>query len=180
AFDELSLVHEHLHLVLVGSWPSGYAEAVGEMARRCHDPSRVRIEPMTTDAYRFYAIADFFVSASDLESLPRTFMEATAFNVPIVAADVFGVQDLVQDSVSGWLTRARDLEGLVGLLHTVLTTSPDDVGAVREAARIAAIARSEGRGYGEFYATALTTLLEFPDADLADVWKVWKERKGGA
>jgi glycosyltransferase involved in cell wall biosynthesis len=180
AFDELSLVHEHLHLVLVGSWASGYAEAVEEMARQSHHPDRIRIEPVTDDIYRFYAIADFLVSASDTESVPRSFMEAMAFELPIVAADAFGVGELLQDSVTGWLTRPRDLEGLVGLLHSVLTKPPGEVTAVAEAARMAALTRGDGPGYGEFYAEALETLSDCPDADLFDVWKLWNERKGAA
>jgi glycosyltransferase involved in cell wall biosynthesis len=149
------------------------------MVRSCHFPSRIRIEPVTSDAYRFFTIADFFVSASDLESLPRTFMEAMAFEVPIVAADVFGVPDLVEDTISGWLTRPRDLEGLVGLLHAVLTKSSEEVSAVTAAARAAAVSRSEGPRYGEFYVDALTALSECPEADLNGVWKGWNERKSG-
>jgi glycosyltransferase involved in cell wall biosynthesis len=180
AFDELSRVHDNLHLVLVGWFPTSYAEAVDELAKRSHDPSRIRIEPVTTDIYRYYAIADFLVSASDIESVPRSFMEAMVFDLPIVAADSFGVQELVQDSLTGWLTRPRDLEGLVGLLHSVLTKAPEEVAALTRAARLSAVNRSEGPGYGAFYADALTALRERPDADLADVWRMWSERKGVA
>jgi glycosyltransferase involved in cell wall biosynthesis len=180
AFDELSLVHDRLHIVFVGSYPTSYAEAVYEMVQRCHDPARIRIEPVTTDIYRYYAIADYLVSASDLESVPRSFMEAMAFDLPIVATDAFGVRDLLQDSLTGWLTRPRDLEGLVGLLHSVLTKPPGDVAAVTKAARVAAVNRSTAPGYGEFYAEALAALGKHPDADLADIWKVWSERKGAA
>ncbi|HEX4162982.1 MAG TPA: glycosyltransferase [Acidimicrobiales bacterium] len=177
AFDELSTVHEHLRILLVGSIPRSYTDAVGEMVRRSRHPSRIRIEPATTEIYRYYAIADFLVSASDLESVPRSFMEAMAFNLPIVAADAFGVQDLVQDSLSGWLTRPRDLEGLVGVLHSVITRPPGDVAAVTTAARKAAVSRNSGPGYGEFYADALAALRECPDVDVGDVWKLWRERK---
>lgn len=180
AFDELSVVHDRLHLVLVGSFPTSYTEAVAHTAKRCRHPSRIRIEPVTADIYRYYAIADFLVSASDLESVPRSFMEAMAFDLPVVAADAFGVGELLQDSVTGWLTRPRDLAGLVGLLHSVLTKEPDAVAAVTRAARTQAVMRSEGPGYGRFYADALTALRECPDADLAGVWKVWNERKGAA
>jgi glycosyltransferase involved in cell wall biosynthesis len=180
AFDELSLVHDHLRLVLVGSWPSSYTGAVEEMVRQSRHPDRIRIDPVTTDIYRYYAIADFLVSASDLESVPRSFMEAMAFDLPIVAADAFGVGELLQDSVTGWLTRPRDLEGLVGLLHSVLTRPPGDVAAVIRAARMAAADRSRGPAYGEFYADALSALQECPHADLAEVWKVWNEQKGAA
>jgi glycosyltransferase involved in cell wall biosynthesis len=180
AFDELSLVHDHLRLVLVGSWPSSYTGAVEEMVRQSRHPDRIRIDPVTTDIYRYYAIADFLVSASDLESVPRSFMEAMAFDLPIVAADAFGVGELLQDSVTGWLTRPRDLEGLVGLLHSVLTKPPGDVAAVIRAARMAAADRSRGPAYGEFYADALSALQECPHADLAEVWKVWNEQKGAA
>ncbi|HXB38172.1 MAG TPA: glycosyltransferase [Acidimicrobiales bacterium] len=180
AFDELSLVHEHLRLTLVGSIDRSYTGAVCDMVQRARHPSRIRVVPATTDIYPYYAMADFLVSASDLESVPRSFMEAMAFDLPIVAADAFGVQDLLQDAQTGWLTRPRDLEGLVGLLSSVLTRPPGDVAAVTRAAHDASIRRNKGPGYGDFYADALDALLECPDADLADTWREWTERKGKA
>jgi glycosyltransferase involved in cell wall biosynthesis len=180
AFDELSVVHDDLRLVLVGSWPGSYTSAVEEMVGHCRHPDRIRIDPVTTDIYRYYTIADFLVSASDLESVPRSFMEAMAFELPIVAADAFGVGELLQDSVTGWLTGPRDLAGLIGLLNSVLTKSPVEVAKVTKAARMAAVNRSAGPGYGAFYADALESLRECSDADLFDVWKVWNERKGAS
>ncbi len=145
------------------------------MVRLSRNPARIRILPVTSDIYRYYTIADFLLSASDLESVPRSFMEAMAFDLPIVAAEAFGVQDLLQDFRSGWLTRPRDLEGLVGLLHSVLRKPPAEIAAVTRGA----ITRgNKGRNYGEFYAYVLDALREYPDTDLDSLLTWWTEQKG--
>jgi glycosyltransferase involved in cell wall biosynthesis len=174
AFDELSVVHENVHLVIAGSYPSSYAEAVERQVQRCHHASRIRIEPVTSDIYRYHAIADLFVSAADVESLPRSLMEATAFDLPIVAADAFGVQDLVPDP---WLTRPRDLEGLIGLLHSVLRMSAKERAEVSLAGREREIRRNDGKTHDEFFAHALDALCHHPDSDVRDLFTAWNDGK---
>lgn len=55
-----------------------------------------RVEP-------FYALADAFVSASFREGLPITFLEAMAVGLPIVATDIPGVDECVDDGRTGIL-----------------------------------------------------------------------------
>ncbi|HEX4433735.1 MAG TPA: glycosyltransferase [Acidimicrobiales bacterium] len=179
AFDELAAVHDHLHLLLVGLHPCRQADAVRQQIERCRYRDRIHVEPLTHDIYPWYAMADVLLSASDIESLPRSFMEAMAFDLPIVSTDVFGVSDLIEDSRSGWLTQARDLEGLVGLLHMVLRAPASERAEMASRARTLLCERDGDSQYGAFFASALSDLLRDPEHDLTETWTTWKRTKGG-
>jgi len=42
-------------------------------------------------------MADLLLCASDIESLPRSILEAMAFELPVVSTDAFGIADLIDD-----------------------------------------------------------------------------------
>ncbi|MGO9753238.1 MAG: glycosyltransferase [Solirubrobacteraceae bacterium] len=166
AFDELAIVHDRLRLALVGCRPGSYSEALTEQLARCAAADRVVLVPITPDIYRWYAVADLLVCASDIESLPLSILEAMAFELPVVSTDAFGIADLIDDARTGWLTRSRDLEGLVGLLHLVLRLPAQERRAVGARARAEVLRRDGDRSYGRVFARVLCALLEDPSCDL--------------
>jgi D-inositol-3-phosphate glycosyltransferase len=167
AFDQLARAHPHLRLVLVGTHPSPYNERVREQITRSAFGARVSLVPIGPNVYPWYAIADLLVCASDIESLPRSILEAMAFELPVVSTDAFGIADLIDDGQTGWLTRSRDLEGLVGLLHLVLRLPQAERRAVGARARTEILRRHGTRSYGRIFARALADLLDNPYCDLA-------------
>jgi len=164
AFDELAVMHPNLRLVLVGARPGAYTDGLREQLRRCESRARVQVVPVTADVYPWFAMADVMLCASDLESLPRSILEAMAFGLPIVSTDVFGIDSLIEDGRTGWLTGARDLESLIGRLHLVLRMSTADRKVVGDRARVA-VAQRGASGYGVTFARALAQLIDDPSAD---------------
>lgn len=150
AFAAVARANPRARLVLVGDHPSTYAESVRQLIDRLGMTERVRVEPIQPDTYRWYLIADVLVSASDTESLPRSVMEAMAFGRPVLAADVFGLSEVVHDGENGWLCRPRSTASLVTGLRRVLETDPDTVRHM--AATCEADARAfDGAGYAAAY-----------------------------
>ena len=58
------------------------------------------------DIERVYGAADAFVLPSDYETFSLVTFEAAACALPIVASDVNGVRELIEDGVSGFLVVA--------------------------------------------------------------------------
>lgn len=57
------------------------------------------------------AAMDVFVHTADFEGMPNAVMEAMATGLPIVASNVDGIRELVEDGVSGCLVPAGDAAG---------------------------------------------------------------------
>jgi D-inositol-3-phosphate glycosyltransferase len=153
AFSDVADRHLDASLVLVGDNGSDYAGHVHRLAEATGLGPRIRIVPVGPDILPWYVAADILVSASDVESTPRSAIEAMFFEAPVLAADVYGLSELVDDGVTGWLVAPRDVDALAGGLDRALSTSDADLrrmgGRARERVRrdhdasrhVAAIAR---------------------------------------
>ncbi|SAL84778.1 glycosyl transferase [Caballeronia choica] len=67
------------------------------------------------------ANADCVVLPSYREGVPRTLMEASAMGRPVVATDVPGCREVVEDGVTGFLCEAKNADSLAGTLERMLT-----------------------------------------------------------
>jgi D-inositol-3-phosphate glycosyltransferase len=159
AFAEVAAAEPDAVLVLVGFHPSLYANCVRAAVEDLGLGDRVRIIDIAPDTHRWYRCADVLVSASDVESLPRSMLEALAFGVPVLAADVFGVSEVIEDGVNGWLFKSRDGASMVAGLRRVLACSAEELAAMT------ATCREHAREFdGSNYADAYTKILADLDA----------------
>lgn len=156
AFAEVAGVHRDAVLVLVGDHPGSYSDALRRAMSRYDLGDRVRLMAITPDIYPWYAISDLLVSASDVESVPRSMLEAMAFGVPVLTTDVFGVPELIEDGANGWLCRARDMVALIAGFHRVLSLTSEQRAKAGEAARSTVRKHHRSSLYGDAY----TDLME--------------------
>ncbi|HEV3212020.1 MAG TPA: glycosyltransferase family 4 protein [Acidimicrobiales bacterium] len=119
AFRHVADAHPTAMLVLVGDHPCPLSEAL-HRAVPAHLANRIRFVPITPDIWDWYRAADVLVSASDVESLPRSMLEAMLFECPVLSVAVFGIPELIRDGENGWLVEERDMASLVAGLHRVL------------------------------------------------------------
>jgi len=74
-----------------------------------------------SDVLKYFCIFDVFVLPSrDYESLPMVILEAMSFGVPVVAADVGGVREMVKDGVTGFLIPPGSPDILADRLEAML------------------------------------------------------------
>jgi D-inositol-3-phosphate glycosyltransferase len=157
AFATVASRFPKARLILVGEHPTAYAAAIREAVKALDLEDRVEIVPIQPDIYSWYATADLLVNASDVESLPRSILEAKAFGLPTLATDVFGLPEIISDGVNGWLCRAHSGNALAAGLHRALSTPPEVIEAMRENCRAEAPS-FDGAGYAEAYHRLLTLL----------------------
>lgn len=133
-------------LYLVGAGDTAYARALRDHVETAR-LSSVHVVDVDPDISRWYVAADVLVSASDVESMPRTMIEAMLVGRPVAAADAFGVGELVEDGVSGWLCPPRDLAALTDVLTRAVTADESELTAMGKAARARVRARHDSAGY---------------------------------
>jgi glycosyltransferase involved in cell wall biosynthesis len=93
--------------------------------------------------WEWYAAADAVVSASDLESMPYVLLEAMKVGVPVLAASVAGVPELVRDGDTGILFDDRDLGALVDAIRRMRAMDSHERQAMGERGRDAVEGRFE-------------------------------------
>ena len=90
---------------------------------------------MTPDVQRWFGLSDLLVCASDIESLPRTVVEAMAWEIPVLATSVFGLPELIEDGVNGWLCEERDIAALAEGLSRALGADREERRRIGRAGR---------------------------------------------
>ncbi len=65
-----------------------------------------------TDMPEVYAASDVLVSASSIEGLPMTLLEAMASQVPVIATRIGGIPEVITDEETGLLVNPNDVDGL--------------------------------------------------------------------
>ncbi len=103
----LKEVHGNWILLLAGHGP--LLEQTQALARQLGLEGKVQFLGERPDVPDLLAQADIFVLASRWEGLPRVILEAMRAGLPVVATDVGGVSEMVDDGVTGFLTPPGDL-----------------------------------------------------------------------
>jgi D-inositol-3-phosphate glycosyltransferase len=135
AFDLIADRHPNAHLVIVGGGSNLDTRALADWIAETDWGERMRLIPVTPDVHSWYALADLLVCASDIESLPRTILEAMAFETPVLGTRVFGIPELIDDGKTGWLCEPRDIAALASGLDRFLSTPEEERQEVGRAAR---------------------------------------------
>ena len=159
AFIEVADRHPDAVLVLVGDHDDYLCKQIRHAAAGSGLGQRVRIVPITPDPLPWYVVCDLLVSASDVESVPRSAMEAMACARPILAADCFGVGELIDDGVEGWTFPPRDLDALVAALDRALSATRQRREVMGAAGRDRVRAQHDAGGYVAAYLGILDDLL---------------------
>ena len=120
----------------------------------------VHVVDSDPDVMRWYAAADVLVSAADVESMPRTMLESMLAGRPVAAASVFGVPELVEDGVSGWLCEPGDLSALTELVRQAVTAGATQLSSMGAAARARVEEHHSSAGFVQHVAARLQSWLE--------------------
>ena len=103
------------------------AAAESQAAQLDLGPDRVRFLGRRSDIDRLLEAADFFVLPSDIEGLPLSILEAMSHGLAIVASNVGGVPEIIDDGMNGLLVPAGDDVALASAIWQMAT----DVGLRR-------------------------------------------------
>ena len=116
-----ALVREKIpaRLVMIGDGPDrGAAEW---LARQRHISRDVLFLGKQDRVHEKLGAADLFLLPSDLESFGLAALEAMACEVPVVASNVGGLPEVVEDGVDGYLVPPRDVAAAAKCALDILT-----------------------------------------------------------
>ncbi len=127
-----------IHWILVGDGP--LRGALEEEIRQAGIASRFHLTGYQPDPAAYLGALDLYVLTSRWEGLPLALIEARAAALPIVAAEVGGVLEVLAPPPAGLSFPAGDLAALVARIRTI-AQDPAGVRAAAEEARGEALER---------------------------------------
>jgi len=110
---------EKLFLLIVGSGPS--------IKKYKNEAKKLKIKNIRFTGFvknglipDIYKASDIFVSPSDTEVCPMTFIEAMACGLPLIGVNSGGVKDIIQNRKNGLLAKANDPVSLAFKIKTLI------------------------------------------------------------
>lgn len=111
------------YLAIIGS---GEEEAhLRRQAAALGITERVHFLGYRHDVADWFDAFDLYVQPSRFEGMPNALMEAMAAGCPVIATDIDGNRELVQDGVHGWLVPPDDVQALTSSIETALADHPE-------------------------------------------------------
>lgn len=155
AFDLVADRHPNAWVAFVGGRDDQNTGALKRYVEASPQGERMRVIPITPEVEAWYGMADVLVCASDIESTPRTVLEAMAWETPVLGTRVFGLPELITDGETGWLCEPRDLPALAAALDRVLGLPAEERRRVGASGRPLVEARHSLESYGREVAALL-------------------------
>jgi len=108
------------HLYFVGRGP--LENQIREEVRQKGLKDHITVTGFVTqeELFRYYSLADLFVLSSIREGFGIVLIEAMAAEIPVVATDIPGVNEVVEDGVTGKLVDENAPKQLANAVYTIL------------------------------------------------------------
>jgi glycosyltransferase involved in cell wall biosynthesis len=117
--EAASRLDDRYVVLIVGPRDNEKSDAVSEELLTRAEADGVRFLGMRKDVDRVYQGIDIFVLPSHREGFPRAAMEAAASGLPVIATDIRGCRQVVEDGVNGLLFPVRDVGALTSAIVRV-------------------------------------------------------------
>lgn len=108
-FEVAETLGDGFVFVVVGPVDSDKSDAISPSVVQQAEDNGVRFLGMRTDMEDLYAAMDVFVLPSHREGFPRAAMEASAMGLPVIATDIRGCRQVVENGVNGLLVPVRQV-----------------------------------------------------------------------
>jgi glycosyltransferase involved in cell wall biosynthesis len=103
---------------LVGDGP--LLESLMALATHLGIAGKINFLGFQRDVESLLCASQLFVLSTNWEGLPRSIIEAMRAGLPVVASDVGGVSELVEDDINGFIVARKDVTALAGRLQKLI------------------------------------------------------------
>ncbi len=120
--------------ILVGSRNDQYSEEIQQLIKTSGYESNFRVLPVVNPAYKFFNISDIFVCSSIIEAFPNVVLEAMYFENAIIATNIFGIPESINNEQNGLLIPVENMEEHIEGALNYLADNPDKMDEFSQAA----------------------------------------------
>lgn len=121
AVARVSEKHPNVHLVIAGDGKE--KDGLIELSRNLGISDKVHLPGRRSDVPDLLKLFDVFVLPSESEAHPLSLCEAMASGLPVVASNVGGVPEVIENRKTGILTGVGDVEALAKAVSELIESS---------------------------------------------------------
>jgi len=99
---------------------------------RDNKEANIKYPGFIADMKAFYQEMDLLVIPSHFEPMGMVAVEAMACGIPVLAADVPGLNEIVKHKVNGWIFTSRSASKLSLAIAEILDTAPEELNTIVE------------------------------------------------
>lgn len=120
AFKKLKLTYSDIHLMIVGP-DEGALSELNKLLKGFEDS--YSYQGFALDPNKFYQLGDIFCLPSYREGFPISILEASLNSLPVVASNIYGINDAIEDDFNGLLFRPKSIDDLAQKIEQLLNNS---------------------------------------------------------
>ena len=120
--ENLKLICEvipNFKLLILGRQNQSFVIELKKTLKKLYLEKKVEFISHQPNAMEYIYAADALLQPSRSEALPRTILEAMALKTPIIASDVDGIPELVEDNTSAILFSLSNIDKMIEGIHSV-------------------------------------------------------------
>ncbi len=110
-------------LFIVGDGPE--KRTLEKLAKKLNINDSVFFLGYKKNAIKFMTLFDLFILPSLWEGQPNVILEAMALGLPVIATNVGGVPEMIQNKENGFLVKPNDSEALTKAIEFLVNSEPD-------------------------------------------------------
>jgi len=113
----------NLRFLIVGFGPKEEEQKIQTLITKHNLQSKVSLITRPKNINEIYLLSDIFVTCSFRESFPCVILEAMVFDLPIIATNVGGIPEQIEDGINGFLINPGDPIKLSKKIECLLNNS---------------------------------------------------------
>lgn len=122
AISDVCKVYKNIKLLIVGSGDANYTAKLKVRIQEKKLDSAVILTGFVDDISKIFNVIDALIQPSIYEGLSVTILEAFSYKKPVIASNVGGIPEVIEDSTNGYLVISGDsislAEGIMKLLKS--------------------------------------------------------------
>jgi len=112
AFRQINQNNPNMYLLLIGDFENDLDPIDTATAKIIQNCKKIVHIPFQQEIRPFLSITDLFVLPSYREGLPNVLIEAGSMGIPLIATNINGCNEIIQDGINGLLCEKKDTESL--------------------------------------------------------------------